>query len=156
MNDIRQSFGLTEYGLHAFIKKHQQKCQKTHRQQYLSKNCLYVWKAIENVLFKGRKAHFKKYGSVTSLEGKTNKSGIRFKNNEIHWNGLVLPVTIRKKDLFVRRILACHKIKYCRLVKKVIRGKDTYYVQLVMDGIPPVKRINSTGAFRHKETPQIV
>ncbi|MGE8079832.1 hypothetical protein [Peribacillus loiseleuriae] len=90
---------------------------------------------------------------MTSLEGKTNKSGIRFKNNEIHWNGFVLPVLIRKKDLFIEESLACHKIKYCRLVKKVIRGKDTYYVQLVMDGIPPVKRINSTGAFRHKETP---
>ena len=46
-----------------------------------------------------------------------------------------------------------HRVKYCRIFKKAIRGKDTYYVQLVMEGIPPVKRIHSTGAFRHQETP---
>ncbi len=153
LNDIRQSYGLTEYGLHAFIKKYQQNVKKHIDSNTSQKIASTVWKAMKMVLFQGKKAHFKKYGSLTSLEGKTNKSGIRFKNNEIHWNGLVLPVLIRKKDLFVEESLACHKIKYCRLVKKGIRGKDTYYVQLVMDGIPPVKRINSTGGFRHKETP---
>ncbi|MGE7949494.1 hypothetical protein ACQKN2_21935, partial [Lysinibacillus sp. NPDC093688] len=54
-------------------------------------------------------------------------------------------VRIRKQDLFVKESLALHTIKYCRLVKKVIRGIHTFYVQLVMDGIPPAKRIPSTG-----------
>ena len=113
-----------------------------------------VWQSIEDVLFTGSKAHFKKYGTMTSVEGKSNKAGIRFRENEIHWNELILPVILRKNDLFAQEVLSCHKIKYCRIVKKAIRGKDAYYVQLVMEGIPPSKRVNSTGAFRHPDRSQ--
>ena len=84
---------------------------------------------------------------MTSVEGKTNKAGIRFKDNEIHWNGLILPVKIRKNDLFVHEALSCHKVKYGRIVKKEIRGKDAYYVQLIMEGIPPEKRVNRQELF---------
>ncbi len=153
LNEIRQSYGLTEYGLHAYIKKHQQNVKKHIDSNTSQKIASTAWKAIKMELFKGKKAHFKKYGTLTSVEGKSNKAGIRFKDNIIHWNGLTIPVMIRKDDLFVEESLALHLVKYCRIVKKVIRGKDTYYVQLVMGGVPPAKRINSTGAFRHKETP---
>lgn len=104
---------------------------------------------MEDVIFKGAKAHFKSYGMLHSVEGKSNKTGIRFKENRVYWNGLLLPVHFRKNDLFIKESLALHTIKYCRFVKKVIRGKVTFYVQLVMGGIPPAKRINKTGAFRH-------
>ena len=32
------------------------------------------------------------------------------------------------------------EIAYCRLIRKTIRGKIKYYLQLVMKGIPPQKR----------------
>ena len=32
------------------------------------------------------------------------------------------------------------EIAYCRLIRKTIRGKVKYYLQLVMKGIPPQKR----------------
>ena len=153
LNEIRRSFGLSEFGLHAYIKKHQHNYKKHIDSNTAQKIASKVWQSIEDVLFKGSKAHFKKYGTMTSVEGKTNKSGIRFRDNEIHWNGLEIPVIMRKNDLFAQEVLSCHKIKYCRIVKKAIRGKDAYYVQLVMEGIPPSKRVNSTGAFRHPKTP---
>ena len=37
---------------------------------------------MKTVIFKGKKAHFKKYGTLTSVEGKSNKAGIRFKEND--------------------------------------------------------------------------
>ena len=37
------------------------------------------------------------------------------------------------------------EIAYCRLVRKTIRGKVKYYLQLVMKGIPPQKREISEG-----------
>src|SRR3954451_18419809 len=153
LNGIRQSFGLSEFGLHAYIKKHQHNYKKHIDSNTSQKIASKVWQSIEDVLFKGSKAHFKKYGTMTSVEGKTNKSGIRFRDNNIHWNGLEIPVKIRKNDLFAQEVLSCHKMKYGRIVKKAIRGKDTYYVQLVMEGIPPSKRVNSTGTFRHPKTP---
>ncbi|MCU5279864.1 hypothetical protein [Bacillus thuringiensis] len=149
LDSIRQSFGLSEYQLHAYIKKHQHNYKK-HIDSYTSqKIASTVWKAMQDVVFKGAKAHFKPYGMLRSVEGKSNKTGIRFKENRVYWNGLLLPVRFRKNDLFIEESLALHTIKYCRLVKKVIRGKDTFYVQLVMGGIPPAKRIHATGAFRH-------
>ncbi|MFJ8512806.1 hypothetical protein [Lysinibacillus xylanilyticus] len=146
---IRQSFGLSEYQLHAYIKKHQHNYKKYIDSNTSQKIASTVWKAVQDVLFKGSKVHFKRYGMFHSVEGKSNKAGIRFKENIVYWNGLTLPVCIRKQDLFVKESLALHIIKYCRLVKKVIRGIHTFYVQLVMDGIPPAKKIPSTGAFRY-------
>jgi hypothetical protein len=32
------------------------------------------------------------------------------------------------------------EIAYCRLIRKTIRGKEKYYLQLVMKGIPPQKK----------------
>ncbi|MGE7949040.1 hypothetical protein [Lysinibacillus sp. NPDC093688] len=149
LDNIRQSFGLSEYQLHAYIKKHQHNYKKHIDSNTSQKIASTVWKAVQDVLFKGSKARFKRYGMFHSVEGKSNKAGIRFKENIVYWNGLTIPVRIRKQDLFVKESLALHTIKYCRLVKKVIRGIHTFYAQLVMDGIPPAKRIPSTGAFRH-------
>ena len=44
-----------------------------------------------------------------------------------------------KKDQYLEK--AMHdEIAYCRLIRKTIRGKVKYYLQLVMKGIPPQKR----------------
>ncbi|KEK26023.1 hypothetical protein [Bacillus gaemokensis] len=150
LDGIRQSFGLSEYQLHTYIKKHQHNYKKHIDSHASQKIVSTVWKAVQEIVFKGNKAHFKRYGMLHSVEGKSNKAGIRFKENTVYWNGLALPVRIRKQDLFVEESLALHTVKYCRIVKKIIRGKHTFYVQLVMDGIPPAKRISSTGAFRHQ------
>lgn len=153
IKSIRQSFHLTEYGLHNYIKRHQHNYNKhidCHTSQKISTR---VWSSLVKVIFKHKTAHFKKYGSLESVESKSNETGIRFRNNMICWNDLEIPVIIRKNDLFVEECLALHKVKYCRIVRKVIRGKEIYYVQLIMDGIPPEKRVNNTGAIRHKKNP---
>ncbi|MDM5189094.1 hypothetical protein QUF99_17800 [Bacillus sp. DX4.1] len=73
---ICQSFRLSEYQLHAYIKKHQHNYKKHIDSNTSQKIASTVWKAIQEVLHKGNKAHFKKYGASTSVEGKSNKSGI--------------------------------------------------------------------------------
>jgi len=42
-----------------------------------------------------------------------------------------------------------NKIKYCRIVRKFIRGKYKYYVQLILDGVPPMKINNETGEIKN-------
>ncbi len=153
LEEIRKTFGLTEFSLHDYIKKYQKNIKKHIDSHTAQKVASKVWTAMKKVIFEGKKAHFKKYGTVHTVENKTNRSGILFRDNQIHWTGLKMPVTIRKNDLFAQEVLSSHRVKYCRLVRKVIGGKDAYYVQLVMDGIPPAKRINTTGSFRHPETP---
>ena len=150
LNILRQSYNLTEYGLHSYIVKLQNN-YKTHIDSNTSqKIASTVWKAISSVIFgKGKKVQFKKYGQLDSVEGKTNKSGIRFRDNQLIWNSLTIPVKIRKNDLFIHESLDSHNIKYCRIVRKIIRSQYVFYLQLVMEGIPPTKKINSTGEFRH-------
>ena len=84
-----------------------------------------VYRSIEGVLFRGNRARFKKFGTLYSAEGKSNKSGISYKKeeNKTTWNGLVISVIIRKNDLFAEEALSLHRIKFCRIVRKVIRGK---------------------------------
>lgn len=64
------------------------------------------------------------------------------------WNGLQIPVKYRKDDLFIQECLECYKPQYCRIVKKVIKGKDKFYLQLVIEGIAPPKR-KKDGSFRN-------
>ena len=154
LNSIRLSYSLSEYQLHSFVKAQQNMYKKHIDSNTSQKIATTVWKAIEDVLYKkGKKVHFKKRNTLTSVEGKSNKTGIRFIDNKLSWNKLNIPVKIRKNDLFIKESLENHKIKYCRIIRKSFNSKYKYFLQLVMEGIPPIKRINSTGAFRHTASP---
>ncbi|MFJ8102691.1 hypothetical protein [Lysinibacillus sp. NPDC096212] len=58
LDHIRKSFGLSEYQLHAYIKKHQHNYKKHIDSNTSQKIASTVWKAVQDVLFKGSKAHF--------------------------------------------------------------------------------------------------
>lgn len=40
-------------------------------------------------------------------------------------------------------------ISYCRIVRKYVRNKYKYYVQIVLKGNPPVKVNTKTGEIKH-------
>lgn len=77
---------------------------------------------------------------------------MRFRDNQLHWNKLIIPAKIRDNDLFVQEALL-NKVKYCRIVKKPFKNGNKFFLQLIIGGIPPRKKINSTGEFRHKDSP---
>lgn len=87
INDIRKQFGMSEYSFcHDVtkIKRHFSDNIDSHTAQKIAKN---VWQAYEKLFFgKGNQIHYKKYGSLNSLECKSNKCGIRFKDDMIFWN----------------------------------------------------------------------
>ena len=56
-----------------------------------------------------------------SISGKTNKQGIRLRNNCVEWQGLSIGVQLRKGDLYARAALA-HKVKLCRITRKFPSG----------------------------------
>lgn len=45
-------------------------------------------------------------------------------------------------------LVSTYRIKYNRIIHKVIRGKDRFFVQIVLEGLPVVKR-KKDGSFRH-------
>ena len=89
------------------------------------------------------KPRFKGFNRLSSIEGKNNASGIRFQSGYVHWSGLRLSTYPIGKDKhgLATYALSC-KTKYVRLIKRVIKNKDVWYVQLVQAGKPFIKEKN--------------
>ena len=148
LKTIQQQFGLSEYQLHEYVKKQYQQFKgiDSNTGQALATR---VWKATETNLYgKGKSLHLKKHGQLNSIEGKSNKSGITYKNEWLIFNKLMLKVKIRQTDLYAQEALTSN-VKYCRILRKIVRGKTKFYVQLVLEGTPPPKR-KKEGSFKHK------
>lgn len=147
--DLNKEYGLTEYSLHTYVKPMQHHF-KMHIDSFTAqKIATRCFKAFQNVMFhKSKRVHFKRFGDFHSVEGKSNKSGIRFKDHQLLWSKLIIPVIIKPNDIYAQTALE-NKIKYCRIVKKRIRSKDKYYLQLVLGGIPPLKIDKMTGITKN-------
>lgn len=158
LKELREQYNLSKTGAERIVKdmgkhfkqrkpKNPLQKQKVHLDSMVvQKIALAVWESISKYLFnpKTKKVHFKKYGQFNTIEGKDNKSGLTYKNGILYWNGLGLRVHIPKNDKYLEK--AMHdEIAYCRLVRKTIRGKKKFYLQLVMKGIPPQKREPTEG-----------
>lgn len=99
-----------------------------------------VIKAIDRMRFgNAKKVQFIRYNEMYSIEGLTNRQGIRFRDGKIYFNNLVLECIVRKNDEYAQLALQ-DKIKYCRIIKKQKGNRNLYYVQLVLTGLPPKKR----------------
>lgn len=98
-----------------------------------------VWQAVDG-LIKGTAAQVypKKPGQLKSLSGKTNRSSIKFREDSLVWKGLVIPVDKRDFTWYEEQAFK-QEIRYCRLKKSVIRGKDRYFLEIVFKGNVPVK-----------------
>lgn len=146
--DIYKEFGLDEYSfindMTSMYKPFNKNIDNKTAQAIASR----AWKAIEKLLNgDGEKVKFKKYGELNSLEGKWNKSGIKYKDKTIIWNKLNIPVIVKPNDDYAHKALE-DRVKYCRIVRKFIRGKYKYYVQLVLEGTPPIKINKTTGEVK--------
>ena len=66
----------------------------------------------------------------------------------ILWNGLKIPVIIDYNNYYENQSLKS-EIAFCRIIRKLVRNKYKYYVQIVFKGIPPIKVDNETGEVKH-------
>ena len=138
-NKINNQFGLTEYALHDFVKPMQHHFKKNIDSQACQKIASRCFDAFKDKIYNPKiKVHFKRYNDFYSLEGKSNDTGIKYRGQRLKWNKLNTPIIIKKGDDYAKEALE-NKIKYCRILRKVIRGKEKYYIQLILEGIPPKK-----------------
>lgn len=100
---------------------------------------LRAMQAIEKLRFSNaKKVNFIKYNEMNSIESSDNKQGIKYRDGYIIFNKLKIPVIIDKNDIYSQKAIQS-RIKYCRLKKEIIKNKEKYYVQLILEGIPPEK-----------------
>ena len=125
-----QSFGTKTKNASKFIAEH----LGTHICQKLSTR---AFKAVQKFAFKkAKKVRFKRKGEFVSLEGKNNKTFLTYSNGYVFiGKTLSLKCLIDPKDQWMQHALK-HRIKYCRLIKKEVKGKNRFYVQLILEGFP--------------------
>jgi hypothetical protein len=147
LNEMYKQYRLNEYSLHEDIQEMQHHFSENIDSFTAQKIATRVWSAFEDLLFgDGEIVHFKKYGELDSLEGKSNKTGIRFKDGFLIWNGLKIPVKIDYNNPYEYQALK-DEICYCRIKRRFIKGKYKYYLQIIFKGVPPMK-INKDGEVK--------
>lgn len=134
-------FNISEYSFHSDVKNMQKHFKDNIDSFTAQKIASNVWKSFDKLLYgNGNMVHFKKYNDgINSLEGKSNKTGIRYilSENKLIWNGLSIKCQTKLNDYEITALR--DDIKYCRIVRKFIRGKYKYSIQLILEGTPPIK-----------------
>lgn len=149
INEIRKQFGISEYSFHKDVQELQHHFSDNIDARTAQKITSNLWEAYEKLFFgNGDKIHYKKYNTLNSLEGKSNSAGIRFKDDAILWNGLKIHVVIDYDNYYENQALKS-EIAFCRLIRKFVRNKYKYYVQIIFKGTPPLKVDNETGEVKH-------
>lgn len=149
INDKRKQYGLSEYSFHEDVKKMQKHFKDNIDSFTAQKIASELWKSYDQLFYgNGKKVYYKKFGELNSLEGKSNKTGIRFKNDMIIWNGLKIPVIVDYDNYYEYQAMQCD-ICYCRIVRKYVRNKYKFYVQIIFKGNPPVKVDSEKGEIKH-------
>ena len=149
INDIRKQYGMSEYSFYKDVRRLQHHFSKNIDALTARSIASNLWRAYEKLFYgNGEKVHYKRQHSLNSLEGNTNRVGIRFRDDTILWNGLKIPVAVDYDNYYENQALKS-EIVYCRLIRKFVRKKYKYYVQIVFKGTPPIKVDNETGEVKH-------
>ena len=149
LNGMYKQYKFSEYSFHADVKRMQHHFKNNIDSFTAQKIATYLWKAYDKLLFgNGKSVHYKRYGAFNTFEGKSNKTGIRFRGNNLIWNKLNIPVIIDYKNPYEIQALE-NEIAYCRIVRKFVRNKYKFYLQIVFKGIAPVKINKDTGGVKH-------
>jgi putative transposase len=143
----REAYRFSDYDLQAFANKTAIASVwiKSHLDaQTIQKVATRAFKALERMAFgKAKKVRFKHIGQFASLEGKTNKQGIRWTGNGVEWSKLKLSSIITNDPVILHGLNS--KIKYVRLVRRILNQKTYWFAQLVCEGEPYQKPRNIIG-----------
>lgn len=167
---LRKEAGLTEYGLVTVANDHRNAAKRfvpvttpgakgkrkpdgecilgAHVAQTLGKR---VWRAVERYMFgKGGRPRFKSQRrQLSSLEGQCANATIIWKPSAqaVVWNKRPMKVLVPETP-YVEEALRDpldpqkpRRIKYCRIVRRNIRGHERYFLQLAMEGRAPVRHV---------------
>ncbi|QCJ41143.1 transposase [Bacillus sp. S3] len=138
--NLNETFGFTDSSIQSFGTKTKNDSKfiaehlGTHVCQKISTR---AFKATQKYAFKlAKKVRFKRKGEFVSVEGKNNKTFLTYSNGYVFvGKTLTLKCLLDPKDQWMQHALQ-QKIKYCRIIKKEVKGKNRFYVQLILEGFP--------------------
>jgi transposase len=135
-----------EYNLHAYAAQFNHCWLGEHLDiNTIQKLATRAFKAVQQHSFGRRgRPRFKGRNQMDTVEGKSNRSGIRWREPCVEWLGLKLEAIIDAGDPVIAHGLAA-RVKYVRVVRRKIEGRSRFYVQLVCEGKPYQKEKNYVG-----------
>ena len=141
----REQYRFSEYDLHSFATitaKSSVWIPKNVDSNTQQKLATRAFKAVEKILFgQAKHVRFKIPSRFKSVEGKSNKQGLRWLNNKVVWCGLTIePIIDWSNPMMVHGLNS--PVKYCRLLWRNLNGKKRWYVQLINKGTPYQKPQN--------------
>ena len=139
LKEIELAYGYSEYQLHAWGVGPREHFHNAIGSLEAQKLATRAFQAVEKVHYrKAKRVHFKPTGELVSVENKNNSTGLRWKDNRVVWGELNLDVHFKKNDRYATEALT-QRVKYIRIVPREIRGKQRFFVQFVLEGLPPSK-----------------
>ena len=147
-NQVWQDYRFSEYELHSFATL-TANCSKwiaakidSNTQQKLATRAFNAAKKV--LLGQAQKVRFKVPSRFRSLEGKTNKQGIRWKDHQLVWGKLKIKAQIDWLNPVTKHGLDS-PVKYVRILWRELNGKRRWYAQLINKGLPYSKPNNYVG-----------
>ena len=141
----RSAYRYSEYDLHSYATLVANKSKwiakniDSNTQQKLATR---AFNASEKILFgRAKKLKFKVPSRFRSLEGKTNKQGIRWKDDQLVWGKLKIKPIINWLNPVIKHGLDS-RVKYVRIIWRNLNGKRRWYIQLINEGLPYQKPQN--------------
>ncbi len=160
----KRAFSLTEYQAYAYTRQFNHSWLAHHLQSQINlRLAKRAFHAVERYMYgtdkpckkqgrctkKGKKKNcylcgrprFKvKRTPINSVEGTSNTQAIIWRDGQVIWSSskgpkLKLPAILNVNDPVQRHGLAC-RVKYVRILRKAIGGRDLFYAQLVLEGTP--------------------
>jgi hypothetical protein len=131
----RAQHAFSTYALHAYVQAMGHTWLGDHLDSLtLQKLASRAYGAANRLLLgTARRVRFKGRHQLDTVEGKTNRSGIRWCQDHVEWKGLVVPARLDPRDPVLAHGLAC-PVKYVRLVRRKLGERNRFYAQLVCQG----------------------
>jgi hypothetical protein len=141
-----QQAGFREYDLHAYATQFSHSWLGAHLDSNtVQKVASRAFHAAKQYAFGKRgKPRFKGKGGFDSVEGKTNASGILWRENTVRWLGLELPAILPSKDEVIEHGLGS-RVKFVRLLRRKLNGRNRFHAQLICAGQPHRKARHTLG-----------
>lgn len=147
-NEINKFYNFSDFSLQSFAIKTKNECNiknhlDTHAcQKIATRAYLALYKYLTR---KAGKPRFKSKNRLSSIEGKSNVAGLKFKNNKLYYKKIELDIVLDKKDKYgVQKYALSKRVKFCRVVRKRIKNKNVFFLQLVLEGETFIKEKNQS------------
>ena len=145
LNEIYHKFGIDKSSLEKFAAIFQNKHKTKISSHQMQKEADVVYKGVSDVLYgKGRKLHYKRLVEQTTISQENDINGVKFYDGYITWGGYkddtknMLRIPYKVPDAYAQEALL-NEVKYCEITRIEFSDGWHYYVNVYLDGTPPVK-----------------